>query len=56
VIHLDTIIRMSHLLLIFGDDFIEDDITFHNSLDLFKGFYVNKFIDHNSLEWCYVSL
>ncbi|KAG1852510.1 hypothetical protein F4604DRAFT_1591937 [Suillus subluteus] len=50
VIHLDTIIHASHLLLIFGDDFIEDDITFHNSLDLFKGFYVNKFVDHNSFE------
>lgn len=50
VIHLDTIIRASHLLPIFGNDFIEDDIKFHNSLDLFKGFYVNKFVDHNSFE------
>ncbi|KAG1848763.1 hypothetical protein DFJ58DRAFT_717042 [Suillus subalutaceus] len=50
VIHLNTIICSSHLLPIFGDDFIEDDITFHNSLDLFKGFYVNKFVDHNSFE------
>ncbi|KAG1827500.1 uncharacterized protein BJ212DRAFT_1572872 [Suillus subaureus] len=50
IIHLDTIIRTSHLLPIFGDDFIEDDVTFHNSLDLFKGYYVNKFVDHNSFE------
>ncbi|KAG1753440.1 hypothetical protein EDB19DRAFT_1892763 [Suillus lakei] len=50
IIHPDTIIRVSHLLPIFGDDFIEDDITFHNSLDLFEGYYVNKFVDHNSFE------
>ncbi|KAG2090578.1 hypothetical protein BD769DRAFT_1632037 [Suillus cothurnatus] len=50
VIHLDTIIRASHLLPIFGDGFIGDHVTFHNSLDSFAGFYVNKFVDHNSFE------
>jgi len=34
----------------FGDGFIGDHVTFHNSLDSFAGFYVNKFVDHNSFE------
>ncbi|KAG0693018.1 hypothetical protein DFH29DRAFT_992452 [Suillus ampliporus] len=50
VIHLDTIICASHLLPIFGDGFIGDHVAFHNSLDSFAGFYVNKFVDHNSFE------
>ncbi|KAG0695998.1 hypothetical protein DFH29DRAFT_991856 [Suillus ampliporus] len=50
VIHLDMIIRASHLLPIFGDGFIGDHVAFHNSLDSFAGFYVNKFVDHNSFE------
>jgi hypothetical protein len=50
IIHLDTIIRALHLLPIFGDGFIGDHVTFHNSLDSFTGFYVNKFVDHNLFE------
>lgn len=50
VIHLDTIIRASHLMPIFGAQFIDGDVSFHNSLDSFAGFYVNKFIDHHSFE------
>ena len=43
VIHIDCIFCTAHLVPIFGDSFIPNDITHHNSLDSFKGF----FIDHH---------
>ncbi|EGO19241.1 hypothetical protein SERLADRAFT_374513 [Serpula lacrymans var. lacrymans S7.9] len=48
VIHLDCILRATHLLPVFGDDSIPQQILFHNSLDAFASFYVNKFIDHHA--------
>ncbi|KAG1851634.1 hypothetical protein DFJ58DRAFT_661567 [Suillus subalutaceus] len=50
VIHLDTIICALHLLPMFSDQFIDNDVLFHNSLDLFTSFYVNQFVDHNSFD------
>lgn len=41
VIHLDTIIRASHLLPMFGDQFIDNDVLFHNSLDSFTSFCIS---------------
>ncbi|KAF9232417.1 hypothetical protein BU15DRAFT_90655 [Melanogaster broomeanus] len=44
VIHLDTIFHAVHLLPIFGNsDSIHPAVNLHNSLDTFKGYYVNKF-------------
>ncbi|EGN97724.1 hypothetical protein SERLA73DRAFT_57755, partial [Serpula lacrymans var. lacrymans S7.3] len=48
VIHLDCILQATHLLPVFGDDRIPRQILFHNSLDAFASFYVNKFIDHHA--------
>ncbi|SRR6266702_714945 len=50
VIHIDCIIRTVHLVLIFGNSFISDYITHDNSLDYFKGFYVNRFVDHHTFD------
>ncbi|KAF9245384.1 hypothetical protein BU15DRAFT_85684 [Melanogaster broomeanus] len=51
VIHLDTIFRAVHLLPIFGNsDSIHPAVNLHNSLDAFKGYYINKFADHHSFE------
>lgn len=50
VIHIDRILRGTHLLPIFGEDFIPHDLHYTQSLDAFKSFYVNKFIDHHSHE------
>jgi hypothetical protein len=50
VIHIDCIFRVAHLVPIFGDAFVPDDITYQNSLDSFKGFYVNRFIDHHAFD------
>ena len=48
VIHIDCIFRAAHLIPIFGDSFVPDHITLDNSLDYFKGFYVNCFVDHHA--------
>ncbi|KAN0124616.1 hypothetical protein V8E53_001577 [Lactarius tabidus] len=48
VIHIDCIFRAAHLVPIFGDSFVPDNITNYNSLDSFKGFYVNRFVDHHA--------
>jgi hypothetical protein len=50
VVHLDTILRNAHLMGVAGGDYIPLDLKFHNSLDAFREFYVNKYIDHHSHE------
>ncbi|KAF9780630.1 hypothetical protein BJ322DRAFT_1164944, partial [Thelephora terrestris] len=49
VIHLDSIIRGAHLLPVFKDNTpIPREINFTNTLDVFKGFYLNKYIDYHA--------
>jgi hypothetical protein len=50
VIHLDCVIRAAHLLGLFGQEFIPKDLSFSQSLDSFKSFYINRFIDHHAFK------
>jgi hypothetical protein len=50
IIHLDCVVRAAHLLGVFGNAFIPRDLHFSQSLDSFKAFYVNKFIDHHAFK------
>ena len=51
VIHIDTILRAAHLLPIFdGDTLIDRSWHFTRTLDIFRAFYVNKYIDHHAFE------
>lgn len=50
VIHLDTIVRAAHLIGVYGNVFLPRGISAHNSLDVFRTFYVNKYIDHHAFE------
>jgi hypothetical protein len=50
VIHLDTIFRAAHLIAVYGDKFVPTYLTFTQSLDAFRAFYVNKYIDHHAFE------
>ena len=50
VIHVDTIIRGAHLLPIFGHQPVPPSVSFYNSLDVYRGFYVNGFADHHAFE------
>ncbi|KAF8488240.1 hypothetical protein F5888DRAFT_1623289, partial [Russula emetica] len=53
IIHLDTIVRAAHLIGVYGDGFLPRDLTFDRSLDVFRAYYVNKFIDHHAFEIAY---
>jgi hypothetical protein len=48
VIHLDSVLRAAHLIPCFGDEFLPLDFQFTDSLDAFRAYYVNKFIDHSA--------
>ncbi|KAG2133730.1 hypothetical protein DEU56DRAFT_757071 [Suillus clintonianus] len=50
VIHIDSIIHGAHLLPIFGTQLIPRGLRFYDSLDVYRGFYVNHFIDHHAFE------
>jgi hypothetical protein len=50
IVHLDCIFRAAHLLPIYGNDPIPNTVSFHNSLDVFTTFYVNKYADHHAFE------
>ncbi|KIL58007.1 hypothetical protein M378DRAFT_15867 [Amanita muscaria Koide BX008] len=50
VIHIDTILRSAHLIGIAGDSFIPHELEHTDSLNAFKSFYVNKFIDYHAHE------
>ena len=49
VIHLDCIYRAVHLMPAPRNaNFVDRSITMHTSLDIFKHFYVNNFVDHHA--------
>ena len=52
VIHLDAIMRGAHLIGVAGSHFVSNNskFTFSKSLDAFKLFYVNKYVDHHAHE------
>jgi hypothetical protein len=51
IIHLDTILWAAHLIPAYRtSDFVNTRLTMHDTLDEFKLFYVNKFVDHHVFE------
>jgi hypothetical protein len=50
IIHIDTILRSAYLIGIYGEDFFPKHFKYSDSLDRFKGFYINKYADHHSHE------
>ncbi|KAF8900409.1 hypothetical protein CPB84DRAFT_1680498, partial [Gymnopilus junonius] len=50
VIHLGSILHCAHLMPVAGNVFISQRVKFHNSLDAFQAYYVNKYIDHHAHE------
>jgi hypothetical protein len=53
VIHLDCIFRAAHLIPVYADsnNRIPHLLSFHETLDAFSVFYVNKFIDHHAFHF-----
>jgi hypothetical protein len=50
VIHIDTILRSAHLIGVAGPQLLPRHFTYHDSLDAFQLFYVNKYADHHAHE------
>ena len=50
IIHLDAVVRASHLLPIFGNESVPRTLAFTDTLNMFTRFYVNKYIDHHAFE------
>jgi hypothetical protein len=50
ILHLDSFMHAAHLIPIYGDQEMPLDFNYTYSLDAFKAFYVNKYIDHHAYE------
>jgi hypothetical protein len=50
IIHVDTIVHNAHLIGVAGDSRIPNDLNYSDSLNAFRRFYVNKYIDYHAHE------
>jgi hypothetical protein len=50
VVHLDSIVRAAHLLPVFGPEMVPADLHYSQTLDVFRAFYLNCFIDHHAYD------
>ncbi|KAG2048436.1 hypothetical protein BDR06DRAFT_1072550 [Suillus hirtellus] len=50
VIHLDCIFCAAHLMPVFGHEFVPTYLSYTQTLDAFRTYYVNKYIDHQAFE------
>jgi hypothetical protein len=51
IVHVDSIYRAAHLIPVFRTNrYICRSLSMHDTLDTFKEFYVNKFVDHHAFE------
>ena len=51
VVHVDSIVRAAHLLPIFqASSTLPPQLTFCQTLDSFRAFYINKYIDYHAFE------
>ncbi|KAF8174181.1 hypothetical protein K438DRAFT_2049994 [Mycena galopus ATCC 62051] len=50
ILHLDSLMRGAHLVPVFGSDHIPVGFSYRHSLDAFKAFHVNKYIDYHANE------
>ncbi|KAF8144434.1 hypothetical protein K438DRAFT_1631788, partial [Mycena galopus ATCC 62051] len=52
-VHLDTFFRGAHLIPVYSSAHIPVNFRYQYSLDAFKAFHVNKYIDHHANEIAY---
>ena len=50
LVHIDTILRAVHLIGVAGHHLLPKTLAYNNSLDAFRSFYVNKYIDYHAHE------
>ncbi|KAJ7906139.1 hypothetical protein B0H13DRAFT_2333723 [Mycena leptocephala] len=51
IVTLDCIARAAHLLPVYGSALLPEDFHFSYSLDAFRAFFVNKYVDHHTHEF-----
>jgi hypothetical protein len=50
IIHIDCIFCAAHLIPLYGSNFLPCAVTSHNSYDVFRSYFVNKYADHHTFE------
>ena len=50
VVHVDAILRSAHLIGVAGSELLPEQFTYHDTLNAFVLFYVNKYADHHAHE------
>ena len=50
VIHAHCILRGAHLIPVYGHDRLPSDVHYTDTLNIFRAYYVNKYIDHHAFE------
>jgi hypothetical protein len=50
IIHLNTVVHAAHLLPVFGSGNVSKKLSFTDTLDTFKTFYVNKFVNNHAFK------
>ncbi|KAI0639528.1 hypothetical protein C8Q77DRAFT_1214064 [Trametes polyzona] len=50
VVHINSLLRAAHLIPVFGDQPTPPQLKQHESLDSYRAFYVNKFVDYHAFE------
>jgi hypothetical protein len=50
IIHVDCIFRTAHLIPVYGTRFVPHEICPHDSYNVFRSYYVNKYADHHAFE------
>ncbi|KAJ6548422.1 hypothetical protein B0H19DRAFT_1211517 [Mycena capillaripes] len=51
IIDLKCIARAAHLLPVYGPQLLPEDFHFSYSLDVFRAFFVNRYVDHHAFEF-----
>ena len=50
VVHLHSILRAVHLIPVYGQERLPSDLHYSDTLNNFRAYYVNKYIDHHAFE------
>ena len=50
IVHLNSIVRATHLIAVFRDEPVPKTLKFHQTLDVFNACYVNSYIDHHAFD------
>lgn len=51
VVHIDSVVRAAHLLPVYGHQPLPENFHFSLSLDVFRAFFINSYVDHHTHEF-----